>query len=146
MIPALLLFAALAQTADGTDAPAVPPTPTAESPAAPAAPSPVADADMREFAAITGRKVVGRPAGGPYGTADKLLLLARDDKGYPVVGGSTGFPTRQSLPAPPPGTLAIIRLRQKAEMIVSGETEPVIPGRSCRSPPDASMKATCHHP
>lgn len=82
----------------------------------------IADTDLREFAAIAGRKVAGRPVGGPYPTADKVLLIARDDKGYPVVAASLGFPVRQSLPAPPDGTLAVVRLHQRSETIVPGPT------------------------
>ncbi|WP_338426162.1 hypothetical protein [Sphingopyxis kveilinensis] len=77
---------------------------------------------MREFAAIAGRKVVGRSVGGPWPTADKVLLIRRDDKGYPVVAASLGFPARQSLPAPPEGTLAVVRLHQRSETIVPGPT------------------------
>ena len=65
---------------------------------------------------------MGRPVGGPVATADKLLLLARDDKGYPMIGASIGFPSRQSLPAPPAGTLAIVRLHQRSETVVPGPT------------------------
>lgn len=111
MIAALLVLAA--QLAAPADAPAAAP---------PAAVAPVADADIREFAAVAGRKVVGRPVGGPYGTADKLLLLARDDKGFPVVAASFGFPARESLPPPPAGTIAVVRLHQKSEAIVPGPT------------------------
>ncbi len=84
--------------------------------------APIADTDIREFAAIEGRKVVGRPVGGPFGTADKLLLLTRDDKGYPAVGASAGFPVRQSLPAPPKGVLAVVRIHQRYETVVPGPT------------------------
>lgn len=99
--------------------------PAAASSAAPPAtarPTSVAEADLREFAAIAGRKVVGRPVGGPYPTADKVLLIARDDKGYPVIAASLGFPVRQSLPPPPDGTLAVVRLHQRSETIVPGPT------------------------
>src|SRR3546814_13803877 len=77
-------------------------------PAAPAAseaaaPPPVAEADVRVYAAIVGRKAVGKPVTGPFGTADKVLVLARDDKGYPIVGASFGYPVRDSLPPPPGG-------------------------------------------
>lgn len=102
-----------------TDTPVAAPT-GAASEIAIAAPGPIADADVREFAALAGRKIAGRPVGGPYATADKLLLLARDKDGYPAIATSTGFPTRQALPSPPAGTLAIIRLRQKSETIVPG--------------------------
>jgi hypothetical protein len=111
LIAALLFVAALA--ADPVSAP----------PAAPAsAASPVADTDLREFAAIAGRKVVGRAVGGPYATADKVLLIARDEKGFPVIAASVGFPARQSLPPPPPTTLAVVRLHQRSETIVPGPT------------------------
>ena len=115
MIAALLVVAAF--TADPVAAPP-PPAPTT----APARPSPLADNDLREFAAIAGRKVAGRPVGGPYATADKVLLIARDDKGFPAVAASIGFPARQSLPAPPASTLAVIRLHQRSETIVPGPT------------------------
>ena len=111
MIAALLFVTALA--ADPGLASSAAPTNVA---------SPVADTDLREFAAIAGRKVVGRPVGGPYATADKVLLIARDDKGFPVIAASIGFPTRQSLPAPPPTTLAVVRLHQRSETIVPGPT------------------------
>ena len=113
---ALLLFAA-ALVAD----PAVPspPAPATETAIAPPA---IADDDIREYAAVAGRKVAGRPVGGPYATADKLLLLGRDGKGYPVIAASLGFPARQSLPAPPGGTLAVVRLHQKSETVVPGPT------------------------
>ena len=115
MITALLWIAAFA--AEPVAAPA-----EAAGVAAPAAPDPVADTDIREFAAIAGRKVVGHAVNGPFPTADKVLLIARDDKGFPVIAASTGFPSRQSLPAPPQGTLAIIRLHQRSETIVPGPT------------------------
>ncbi len=111
MIAALLFVAALAAE------PAAVPPETAVS-----APSPIADTDLREFAAIAGRKVAGRPVEGPYVNADKVLLIRRDDKGYPVVAGSMGFPVRQSLPAPPAGTLAVVRLHQRSETVVPGPT------------------------
>lgn len=111
MIAALLFVAALA--AD----------PVAAAPAvATSAASPVADTDLREFAAIAGRKVVGRAVGGPYATADKVLLIARDEKGFPVIAASIGFPARQSLPPPQPATLAVVRLHQRSETIVPGPT------------------------
>jgi hypothetical protein len=114
---ALLLFAA---TLVADPVAAVPPSaPAAETGAAPPA---IADDDIREYAAVAGRKVAGRPVGGPYATADKLLLLGRDGKGYPVVAASLGFPARQSLPAPPDGTLAVVRLHQKSETVVPGPT------------------------
>ncbi|WP_432768041.1 hypothetical protein [Sphingopyxis sp.] len=114
---ATLLFAlALAADPLGAAGAAAEPAPVV------AAPPTVADADLREYAAIAGRKAVGRPVGGPVATADKLLLLARDDKGYPTIGASIGFPSRQSLPAPPAGTLAIVRLHQRSETVVPGPT------------------------
>lgn len=111
ILPALLALAAIPETGET-------PVPT-EAPAASAA---VADADLREYAAIAGRKVAGRPVSGPYAAADKLLLLGRDDRGYPTTLASTGFPARQSLPPPPDGTLAIVRLHQKSEGVVPGPT------------------------
>lgn len=114
MIAALLLAAALA-----ADPVAPAPAPTAETEIAPPA---IADTDVREYAAVAGRKVAGRPVGGPYASADKLLLLGRDGKGYPVVAASLGFPVRQSLPAPPKGTLAVVRLHQRSETVVPGPT------------------------
>lgn len=116
MIETLLLVAA-SLAADPAAAP-----PETAAPAASAAASPVADADLREFAAIAGRKVVGRPVGGPFVNADKVLLIARDDKGYPAIAASTGFSARQSLPPPPQGTLAVVRLHQRSETIVPGPT------------------------
>lgn len=95
------------------------PAPTgAAQPAAPA----IAEADLREFAAVAGRKVVGRPTGGPYPNADKILLIARDGKDYPAIAASFGFPASQSLPAPPQGTLGVIRLHQRSLTIVPGPT------------------------
>lgn len=114
ILPVLLALAAAASPE--TDAP--PPVAAIRTDA----PPPVADADLREYAAIAGRKVAGRPVSGPYATADKLLLLGRDDRGYPVTIASTGFPARQSLPPPPEGTLAIVRLHQRNEAIVPGPT------------------------
>lgn len=109
MIVAALFIAALA--VDPAPAPA---------PNANAAVAPIADSDVREFVAIAGRKVAGRPVGGPIASADKVLLIARDDKGYPVIAVSTGFPARQALPAPPDGTLAVVRLRQRYTTPVPG--------------------------
>jgi len=109
LIAALLFIAALA--AD----PIAPPARIAI-----AAVAPVADSDLREYIAIAGRKVAGRPVNGPIASADKVLLIARDDKGFPVIAVSTGFPARQSLPAPPPSTLAVVRLRQLYETPVPG--------------------------
>lgn len=115
MITALLFIAAL--VADPVAAPVAAP-----SMSTPVATSPIADTDLREFAAIAGRKVAGRPVGGPIATADKVLLLARNDKGFPVIAASIGFPSRQSLPPPPPGTLAVVRLHQRSETTVPGPT------------------------
>ncbi|KGB55737.1 hypothetical protein FG91_01121 [Sphingopyxis sp. LC81] len=115
MIAALLFVAALA--ADPAPVP-----PEAATASTPKRPSPVADTDLREFAAIAGRKVVGRAVGGPYANADKVLLIARDDKGYPAVTASMGFPVRQSLPAPPATTLAVIRIHQRYETTIPGPT------------------------
>ena len=114
MIAALLFVAALAAE------PAAVPPETAVS--TPASPSPIADTDLREFIAIAGRKVAGRPVEGHYATADKVLLIRRDDKGYPVIAASMGFPARQSLPAPPADTLAVVRLHQRSETVVPGPT------------------------
>lgn len=115
MIAALLFAAALAADPVGTAGETVVAS-------EPTRPSPIADTDMREFAAIAGRKVVGRAVGGPYANADKVLLIARDDKGYPVVAASIGFPVRQSLPAPPATTLAVIRIHQRYETTLPGPT------------------------
>ncbi len=109
MIAALLFAAALA--ADPASAPA---------PTSVAAAATIADTDLREFVAIAGRKVAGRPVSGPIASADKVLLIARDDKGFPVVAVSAGFPARQALPAPPPNILAVVRLRQRYETPVPG--------------------------
>jgi len=83
----------------------------------------VADSDVREYAAIVGRKAVGKPVGGPFGSADKVLIIARDDRGFPVVGASFGFPVRESLPPPPAGTLAVLRLHQKPSAVMPGPTD-----------------------
>ena len=114
MIAALLFVAALA-----ADPVAAPTAPAVTTPASAAA---IADTDLREFAAIAGRKVVGRPVGGPYPNADKVLLIARDDKGYPAIAASIGFPVRQSLPPPPATTLAVIRIHQRYETTIPGPT------------------------
>lgn len=87
-----------------------------------AAPTAIADEDMRLFAALNGRKVAGRPVGGPYPTADKILLLTRDSRGNPEIGGSLAMPVRQSLPAPPAGVLAVVRLHQRSDTVVPGPT------------------------
>ncbi len=92
--------------------------PVAAGPVAAAVP----DDDMRIMAALTGRKMVGRPVNGPYASADKLLLIARNDKGEPIIAGSLAIPSRQSLPAPPQDTLAIIRLHPTSETVVPGPT------------------------
>ena len=115
MIAALLFVAALAAEPTGA------PPETAAAPT-PAPPSPIADTDLREFIAIAGRKVAGRPVEGHYATADKVLLIRRDDKGYPVIAASMGFPSRQSLPAPPTGTLVVVRFHQRSETVVPGPT------------------------
>lgn len=117
MIGALLFVAALV-----AEPAAMPPDTAVASTPEPARASPIADTDLREFAAIAGRKVAGRPVEGPYATADKVLLIRRDDKGYPVVAASLGFPSRQSLPAPPAGTLVVVRLHQRSETVVPGPT------------------------
>jgi hypothetical protein len=109
LIAALLFAAALA--ADPVPAPVAAPASAA---------APIAEADLREFVAIAGRKVAGRPVGGPIASADKVLLIARDDKGFPVIAVSTGFPARQALPAPPQNMLAVVRLRQRYETPVPG--------------------------
>ena len=90
--------------------------------AAETVPPAIADADIREYAAVAGRKVAGRPVGGPYPTADKVLLIVRDAKGYPSIAGSFGFPVKQPLRPPPDGTLAIIRLHPRSETVVPGPT------------------------
>jgi hypothetical protein len=114
LIGSLLWLAALA-----FEPAAVPVAPPAE---AVTTPSPVADSDIREYAAIVGRKAVGKPVSGPFGTADKVLIIARDDKGFPAIAASFGFSVRDSLPAPPAGTLAIVRLHQKPGVVVPGPT------------------------
>lgn len=115
MIAAWLLSAALvAEPAPLPSAPAQAETATS--------PAPIADIDVREFVAVAGRKVVGRAVGGPYATADKLLLVARDKNGYPAIAASIGFPTRQALPPPPEGTLALARIRQRSDTVVPGPT------------------------
>jgi len=114
LITALLLFMA----ALGVDPVAAPVQPVE----AQMSPPTIADSDIREYAAIAGRKVAGRPVGGPYPNADKLLLLARDGRGSPAIAASIGFPVRQSLPPPPKGTIAIVRLHQRSETTVPGPT------------------------
>lgn len=102
--------------------PAPVPPPVVETVSQPVAISAIAEEDMRLFAALNGRKVAGRPVGGPYPTADKILILSRDGRGNPEIGGSLAMPVRQSLPAPPAGTLAIVRLHQRSETVVPGPT------------------------
>jgi len=109
LIASLLIIAALA--AEPVTARPVPATSVM---------APIADTELREFVAIAGRKVAGRPVGGPIASADKVLLIARDDKGFPVIATSIGFPSRQTLPTPPKGTLAVVRLRQRYETPVPG--------------------------
>lgn len=114
----ILLLAALA--AQSVTAPDIlPPDPVPQ--AAPSSHS-VAAEDLREMAAIVGRQMAGRPVSGPFVTADKLLLIARNDQGEPIVSASFALPSRQSLPAPPAGTLAIVRLHQKMLTVVPGPT------------------------
>lgn len=119
MITALLLSALVTDPASMPAEPAAPPPVVATLPATPAA---IPEEDIRLFAAIAGRKVVGRPVGGPYPTADKILLLVRDSRGNPDIGASLAIPVRQSLPAPPDGTLAVVRLHQRTETVVPGPT------------------------
>lgn len=76
--------------------------------------------DLREMAAIVGRQMVGRPVDGPFASVDKLLLLARDGKGEPVVRSSFALPSRRALGSPPPGTLAVIRLHPEMLTVVPG--------------------------
>ncbi|MGH6650781.1 MAG: hypothetical protein ACREB7_06565 [Sphingopyxis sp.] len=102
--------------------PAPVPPPVVETVSQPVAIPAIAEEDMRLFAALNGRKVAGRPVGGPYPTADKILILSRDGRGNPEIGGSLAMPVRQSLPAPPAGTLAIVRLHQRSETVVPGPT------------------------
>ena len=119
MITALLLSALLADPASMPAESTAPPPVVATLPAPPAV---IPEEDIRLFAAIAGRKVVGRPVGGPYPTADKILLLVRDSRGNPDIGASLAIPVRQSLPAPPDGTLAVVRLHQRTETVVPGPT------------------------
>jgi hypothetical protein len=114
----IALLLALLSPAD----PAPVPPPVVETASQPAAIPAIAEEDMRLFAALNGRKVAGRPVGGPYPTADKILILSRDGRGNPEIGGSLAMPVRQSLPAPPAGTLAIVRLHQRSETVVPGPT------------------------
>lgn len=101
---------------------AVAPPPVVATAPEPAGPPAIADEDMRLFAALNGRKVAGRPVGGPYPTADKILLLTRDNRGNPEIGGSLAMPVRQSLPPPPAGVFAVVRLHQRSETVVPGPT------------------------
>lgn len=122
MIPALLLTILAADPAPPPAVPPAPPPVVVTPPAVAAAPAAIPDEDIRLFAAIAGRKVAGRPVGGPYPTADKILLLVRDSRGNPDIGASLAIPVRQSLPAPPDGTLAVVRLHQRTETVVPGPT------------------------
>jgi hypothetical protein len=85
----MLALAAALLLQDGA---AVVPPPVVETAPQPAAIPAIADEDMRLFAALNGRKVAGRPVGGPYPTADKILLLTRDRNGNPEIGGSLAMP------------------------------------------------------
>ncbi|HEV7312650.1 hypothetical protein [Sphingopyxis sp.] len=113
--PAFFLLAALAAQPSGAPAPVTHGTAVAATPAIP-------DEDVRLFAAIAGRKVAGRPVSGPYPTADKILILSRDDRGNPEIGASFAISARQSLPPPPQGTLAVVRLHQRSETTIPGPT------------------------
>jgi len=113
--PAFFLLAALAVQPSGAPAPVTHGTAVAATPA-------ISDEDVRLFAAIAGRKVAGRPVSGPYPTADKILILSRDDRGNPEIGASFAISARQSLPPPPQGTLAVVRLHQRSETTVPGPT------------------------
>lgn len=113
-----IIFAAAALLLQDGEVSAPPPVAATVPAAAPA----IADEDMRLFAALNGRKVAGRPVGGPYPTADKILLLTRDGRGNPEIAASLAMPVRLSLPAPPPGTLAVVRLHQRTETVVPGPT------------------------
>jgi hypothetical protein len=101
---------------------AVAPPPVVATAPEPAGPPAIADEDIRLFAALNGRKVAGRPVGGPYPTADKILLLIRDTRGNPEIGASLAMPVRQSLPPPPAGVLAVVRLHQRSDTVVPGPT------------------------
>ena len=101
---------------------AVAPPPVVATMPEPAGPPAIADEDIRLFAALNGRKVAGRPVGGPYPTADKILLLTRDNRGNPEIGASLAMPVRQSLPPPPAGVLAVVRLHQRSDTVVPGPT------------------------
>lgn len=117
MMIAPVLFLIVAYAAQSADAP----SPAEASTAILAAPA-IPEDDVRLFAAIAGRKVAGRPVSGPYPTADKILLLSRDDRGNPEIGASLAMSSRQSLPPPPQGTLAVVRLHQRSETTVPGPT------------------------
>jgi len=123
ILSAVLVAVAIPNAGAGEPRQADTASPATPSMSAAAAPSPVADGDIREYAAIVGRKAVGKPVGGPFGTADKVLIIARDDKGYPDVAASFGFPARESLPPPPAGTLAVVRLHQKPSVVMPGPTD-----------------------
>lgn len=82
----------------------------------------IADTDIREYAAVAGRKVAGRPVGGPYPTADKVLLIARDARAIHRSLAASAFSIKQPLRPPPEGTLAVIRLHQRSETVVPGPT------------------------
>ena len=113
--PAFFLLAVLAAQPSGAPAAVTHGTAVAATPAIP-------DEDVRLFAAIAGRKVAGRPVSGPYPTADKILILSRDYRGNPEIGASFAISARQSLPPPPQGTLAVVRLHQRSETTVPGPT------------------------
>jgi hypothetical protein len=115
----ILALAAALLLQDGI---AVAPPPVVATAPEPAGPPAIADEDIRLFAALNGRKVAGRPVGGPYPTADKILLLTRDNRGNPEIGASLAMPVRQSLPPPPAGVLAVVRLHQRSDTVVPGPT------------------------
>jgi hypothetical protein len=46
----------------------------------------IADTDIREYAAVAGRKVAGRPVGGPYPTADDLAFVVANRLPLFVIG------------------------------------------------------------
>lgn len=115
----ILALAAALLLQDGI---AVAPPPVVATAPEPAGPPAIADEDIRLFAALNGRKVAGRPVGGPYPTADKILLLIRDTRGNPEIGASLAMPVRQSLPPPPAGVLAVVRLHQRSDTVVPGPT------------------------
>ena len=112
----LLALALLVQD-PATTAPPVEAEPSSQA----TAPS-ISDEDIRVFAALQGRKVAGRPVGGLYPTADKILLIGLDGKGYLTITASMALPVRESLPPPPEGALAIVRLHQQPSPVVPGPT------------------------